>query len=81
MRAMAPLWFRVVLVLAVLFPAAVLQAQPSRGRQRPRPRVQFRLPKPGTPLPKLTVYDEQGKPVPLQSLRGSWTVLVFGCLT
>lgn len=35
----------------------------------------------GTPLPDVTVFDEQGKEFKTASLRGSYTVLVFGCLT
>jgi len=35
----------------------------------------------GTPLPDLTVYDASGKTFNLTELRGSYSVLVFGCLT
>ena len=35
----------------------------------------------GEKLPDLTVYDANGKPFRLSRLKGSYTVLVFGCLT
>lgn len=39
------------------------------------------LPKIGAMLPSLKVVDEQGKVFSTDTLRGSYTVLVFGCLT
>ncbi len=68
---------RAALAAMLLWHASVLYAQGPRPQRGP----QFRLPEPGTQLPDLTVYDEQGNPVALKNLRGSWTVLVFGCLT
>ena len=35
----------------------------------------------GDPLPALTVLSDTGEPFPLVSLKGSYAVLVFGCLT
>jgi hypothetical protein len=35
----------------------------------------------GDSLPSLTVFDADGNDVPLDNLRGSYTVLTFGCLT
>ena len=32
-------------------------------------------------LPDITIYDADGKPFPLKSLRGSYAVLVYGCET
>ena len=32
-------------------------------------------------LPTVNVFDAQGNPLSTASLRGSYTVLVFGCLT
>ena len=32
-------------------------------------------------LPTVNVFDGQGNPLSTASLRGSYTVLVFGCLT
>jgi hypothetical protein len=34
-----------------------------------------------TTLPTVNVFDAQGNPLSTASLRGSYTVLVFGCLT
>lgn len=38
-------------------------------------------PKVGDELPDVTVYDADGKEFKLRSLKGRYTVLVFGCLT
>ncbi|MDP6039886.1 MAG: hypothetical protein QGG64_15140 [Candidatus Latescibacteria bacterium] len=35
----------------------------------------------GTALPELTVYDASGETFSLAELKGSYSVLVFGCLT
>ncbi len=35
----------------------------------------------GQPLPDISVYDAEGKEFKLSSLKGDYTVLVFGCLT
>ena len=35
----------------------------------------------GDVLPDVTALDENGKEISLRSLRGKYTVLVFGCLT
>ncbi len=35
----------------------------------------------GDPLPDITCVDEEGKPFRLSSLKGNYTVIVFGCLT
>ncbi len=41
-----------------------------------------RSPRVGEPIPDVAGYDESGQPFPLRErLRGSYTVLVFGCLT
>ncbi|MGI9473303.1 MAG: hypothetical protein ACR2NZ_17305 [Rubripirellula sp.] len=39
------------------------------------------LPQSGTMFPSLNVVDEQGQAFSTDTLRGSYTVLVFGCLT
>ena len=39
------------------------------------------VPQPGTNLPTVRAVDEQGRDFSTASLRGSYTVLVFGCLT
>ncbi len=35
----------------------------------------------GTPLPDVSIFDETGQPFETSSLRGNYSVLVFGCLT
>lgn len=35
----------------------------------------------GEELPDVTALDENGQKISLRSLRGKYTVLVFGCLT
>lgn len=35
----------------------------------------------GNPMPDLSVYDASGNPLNLADLKGSTSVLVFGCLT
>ena len=35
----------------------------------------------GSPMPEATVFDEAGKPFETASLKGKYSVVVFGCLT
>ena len=42
---------------------------------------QSRLPEVGSMLPDVTVNDEDGKEFSTESLKGHYSVLVFGCLT
>jgi len=35
----------------------------------------------GSPMPETTVFDEEGKPFKTASLKGKYSVVVFGCLT
>ena len=46
-----------------------------------RPRGGSQIPQPGTILPTVRAVDEQGRDFSTATLRGSYTVLVFGCLT
>jgi len=39
------------------------------------------LPEVGTMLPDITLYDDGGEEFSTSSLRGQYSVLVFGCLT
>ncbi len=39
------------------------------------------LPEVGATLPDITLYDDGGKAFSTSSLRGQYSVLVFGCLT
>ncbi len=57
-------------------------AQPGReSRDAGGPTGGQQVPAPGTMLPDVNAFDEQGKEFSTASLRGSYTVLVFGCLT
>ena len=57
----------------------------SGGGEHPRERVVriFNATSPaiGEPLPDVTCFDEQGQPFKLRSVKGRFTVLLFGCLT
>jgi cytochrome oxidase Cu insertion factor (SCO1/SenC/PrrC family) len=35
----------------------------------------------GARLPEIAAFDHEGEPFSLEQLKGSYTVLVFGCLT
>ena len=63
-----------ILVLAF---SLVADAQPRNGLGRGG----FSLPAVGSTLPDVTVFDEEGEPFTTTSLRGHYSVLVFGCLT
>ena len=49
--------------------------------QARRDRFEATTPAIGEPMPDLSAYDEDGGELELSSLKGSYTVLVFGCLT
>lgn len=72
------------LAFMVMVAGAVAHAQ-ERPAESPREQVQRRFdansPAIGELLPDVSGYDAQGKPFRLASLKGSHTVLVFGCLT
>jgi cytochrome oxidase Cu insertion factor (SCO1/SenC/PrrC family) len=68
--------FTIALVLAAL--PALAYAQ--RSAQRDREFVTS-LPAAGDPLPDVSVYTPEGRPLHTADLRGHYTVLVFGCLT
>ena len=54
----------------------------STQRQRgPRANFERTAPKVGEALPDATGYDAEGKEFKLSRLKGSYSVLVFGCLT
>ncbi len=44
-------------------------------------RFEARTPAIGDPMPDLSAYDENGGKFELSSLKGGYSVLVFGCLT
>lgn len=55
------------------------------GSESPRDQVnrgfESKAPGVGEPLPEVAVVDADGREFQLRSLRGKYTVLVFGCLT
>ena len=73
-------WSAAVIAVALVGLAAEAAWAQRRGG-RPNGRFEQRSPDVGQPLPDLTVFAADGKKVSLRSLRGSHTVLVFGCLT
>ena len=70
-----------LLLLASLVLALV--GPPSASAQKMQTDKEFLESKPtlGDTIPELTVYDSAGKEVKTSSLRGHYTVLIFGCLT
>ena len=63
----------VLTLLLTISSPAMAQRGPSRGGGS--------VPAVGTMLPAVTAIDEQGEEFSTATLRGSYTVLVFGCLT
>ena len=64
--------------------AITRQSARDASTQRPRgPRANFErtAPKVGEALPDASGYDAEGKEFKLSRLKGSYAVLVFGCLT
>ena len=60
------------------------QSPDSRGRRFQggmMNRFEESAPQVGDKLPDVELFDAQGQPLRLSSLKGSYTVLVLGCLT
>lgn len=70
-----------ILVGAGFGPAKAPQPEEKPSGDRQNRSFAERPPAVGEKLPEVTVYDADGKPFPLRKLKGSHTVLVFGCLT
>ena len=74
-----------VLSLLILLPwnrnAAAQQRSSFSGRQAMQQRFDRAAPEVGAAFPDLRAYDAQGKEFSFNTLRGHYTVLVFGCLT
>ena len=82
-------------LLAVVLSVGAAFAQPQRqqnGRQqrpqgmsamfqRANDRLQDVAPRVGEPMPDVVGFDEQRQPLNLKDLKGSYAVLVSGCLT
>ncbi len=72
--------FRSILVAIHVFTIGV--AMPASAQRNPNPkRGGNQLPEVGTSLPVVNAFDELGNDFSTSSLRGSYCVLVFGCLT
>ncbi len=63
-----------LLVFSTACPVFAQRGGPGRGGGQMTPAA-------GTMLPNVDAFDEQGEKFSTASLRGSYTVLVFGCLT
>ncbi len=64
--------------------AITIQAARDANSQRqggPRANFERTAPKVGEALPEATGYDAEGREFNLSSLKGSYSVLVFGCLS
>ncbi len=64
--------------------AIIIQAARDANTQRqggPRANFERTAPKVGEALPDASGYDAEGKEFKLSSLKGNYSVLVFGCLT
>ena len=57
------------------------KSQSTSPRNQVNNRFNSRSPNIGQPLPDVSAFDASGKPFKLSSLKGKYTVLVFGCLT
>lgn len=86
MRCFHPTAFAVVLALDLVTGVSAQpkkqQDDPARAKILRRLNVEFtKGPAIGQLLPDVTLHTADGKPFPLRSVKGSYTVLVFGCLT
>ena len=71
-------------VVSVVPAFAQQRSRPDQRSNRPardRGASRTQLPEIGTTLPVVSAFDDQGIEFSTASLRGSYTVLVFGCLT
>ena len=70
-------------MLALVMASALSNAQaPRPGPGGDMPRFIADGPKVGDPLPDLTIFDDMGRPVDIRDItKGSYSVLVLGCLT
>ena len=57
------------------------KAKSTSPRDQVKNRFASRSPQIGQPLPDVSAYDADGKQFKLSSLKGQYTVMVFGCLT
>ena len=79
--------FSLVLIICwTLAPGLLAQDQRQRQSmnqmfQRDNARMQDAQPRVGEPLPDVVGFDEQKQPFNLKDMKGSYTVIVSGCLT
>ncbi len=71
----------VVLGLWMTVSATVLQPRESAAFNQGGRSFNSALPEVGELVPDISLYAADGKPFELRSLKGAYTVLVFGCLT
>ena len=74
-------WFAFPLVLSITMPVIAQENRRGSDRARGGFRGDGQIPSVGSMLPSLKVVDEQGTSFSTDTLRDSYTVLVFGCLT
>jgi cytochrome oxidase Cu insertion factor (SCO1/SenC/PrrC family) len=73
-----------LVIAAAVSTATLVSGQPPRKKAGPQQRLRrefAKAPAVGSKLPDVAAYDASGKPFRLGRLKGSYTVLVFGCLT
>ena len=84
-RLLSRMWCTALVISLSATTAAHAQPSPAGGPDSPRQQVvrgfEERSPGVGQPLPDVAAWDADGQPLRLSSLKGSHTVLVFGCLT
>ena len=82
---MSRLLMGTALSLLILLPwnrhATAQQRSSFSGRQAMQQRFDRAAPELGSAFPDLRAYDDEGKEFAFNTLRGHYTVLVFGCLT
>ena len=81
MRLRQTLLAALTLLVAYNPPLRSQETNAETPRQQVQRRFEANSPRIGEPLPDVAAYDGRGKPFRLASLKGSHTVLVFGCLT
>lgn len=68
-------------VVFVGFVISVVTIGDVQAQRRSGGNANWDLPSVGSTIPNVDLFDEQGKPFSTASLRGHYSVLVFGCLT
>ena len=66
------------IILPVL--VGLLVATAARSQERERERGPLPLQE-GDPIPEVSGFTAEGDPFPLSQLKGSYSVMAFGCLT